>query len=126
MNGNNSVLVVDDDRDVVLGASLRLRAAGYRTDTAQNGREGLMKAINTRPGAIVLDVQMPVMDGLETLDQLQLDQRTRNIPIVMLSASLLDRQRALDAGARFFVEKPYDAPQLLKAVEVAIEEKSRE
>lgn len=118
----HAVLLVDDDRDLAHGAALRLRAAGFRTDTAQSGKEGLRKAVNAQPHAIVLDVRMPGMDGLETLGELRRHHRTQGIPIVMLSASLIDRQAALDAGARFFVDKPYESAKLVCAVSKAIEE----
>jgi len=122
MNQPNSVLVVEDDRDVAFGTSMRLRSAGYETLIAHDGREGIDVARRRHPSVILLDVRMPRMDGLAALDQLQRDRRTRDIPIVMLSASLIDQQAALDAGARFFLAKPYQAHSLLTAVERAIAE----
>ena len=117
----NPVLLVDDDRDVAFGASLRLQAAGYRTLIAHDGHEGIDVARKRHPAAIVLDVRMPRMNGLTALDKLQHDQETRDIPVVMLSASLVDQQAALDAG-RIFLTKPYRATALLTAVEKAISE----
>jgi CheY-like chemotaxis protein len=122
MNPPKSVLVVEDDRDVAFGTSMRLRSAGYETLIAHDGREGVDVAQRLHPSVILLDVRMPRMNGLAALDQLQRDQRTRDIPIVMLSASLIDQQAALDAGARFFLAKPYQAASLLTAVERAIAE----
>jgi CheY-like chemotaxis protein len=116
------VLVVEDDRDVAFGASLRLRAAGYQTLLAHDGHEGVRLAREARPTAIVLDVRMPRMNGLVALNKLQHDDRTKNIPIVMLSASVVDQQAALDAGARYFLTKPYQHTTLLTALERAISE----
>ncbi len=99
---NNAVLLVDDDHDVAFGASLRLRAAGYETLMAHDGREGVAVARQRHPAAIVLDVRMPRMNGLVALANLQRDQRTKDIPIVMLSASLVDQQAALEAGGAIF------------------------
>jgi two-component system response regulator GlrR len=118
-NRFSCVLLVEDDHDVALGASLRLRSAGYQTLIAHDGREGVSVARKACPTAIVLDVRMPRMVALE---KLQHDERTKHIPIVMLSASLVDQQAALDAGARYFLTKPYQSTTLLTAVERAISE----
>jgi CheY-like chemotaxis protein len=116
-----SVLLIDDDRDIVHATSLRLRALGFRTDMAHDGREGLQKARTLLPQAILLDVRMPDIDGLQILDQLQDDPKTRDIPIVMLSASLVDCQAALDSGASYFISKPYAWSQLLAALETVLQ-----
>lgn len=122
MTKQNAVLLVEDDRDVAFGASLRLRAAGYETLLAHDGREGIDVARRRHPAAILLDVRMPRMNGLIALDKLQHDQQTRDIPIVMLSASLVDQQAALDAGARYFLTKPYQPTSLLTAIGKVIAE----
>ncbi len=119
---SSCVLLVEDDHDVAFGTSLRLRSAGYQTLIAHDGFEGITVARKERPTAIVLDVRMPRMNGLVALDKLQHDERTKNIPIVMLSASVVDQQAALDAGARYFLTKPYQPTALLTAVEKAIAE----
>lgn len=118
----NAVLVVEDDHDLAFGASLRLRAAGYETLIAHDGREGVDVARRRHPAAIVLDVRMPRMNGLTALDKLQHDLETSDIPIVMLSASLVDQKAALDAGARYFLTKPYQAVNLLTAIGKVIAE----
>jgi CheY-like chemotaxis protein len=115
----NRILVVDDDRDVLRGARLRLEGAGYETFSAADGEEGVASAVKLRPDAILLDVRMPRMDGLTALAKLRERADTRNIPVVMLSASLIDQQAALDAGARFFLSKPYQGRTLLAAIESA-------
>jgi CheY-like chemotaxis protein len=118
----NTVLLIDDDYDVAFGASLRLQAAGYETLTAHDGQAGVDVARRRHPAAIVLDVRMPRMNGLVALANLQHDQRTKDIPIVMLSASLVDQQAALDAGARYFLTKPYQPTTLVTAVGKVIAE----
>lgn len=111
------VLLVDDDEDVLRALTVRLRAAGYDVLTAADGRAGLSAARTHQPDAIVLDVSMPQMDGLTMLHELRQHETTVGIPVVMLSASLRDRQRALEHGARFFLAKPYDSKHLLTALE---------
>ncbi|MEX0977262.1 MAG: response regulator, partial [Pirellulales bacterium] len=115
-----TVLLVDDDHDVVRGVSLRLRAAGYETLAAYDGEQGVAAAKEARPDAIVLDVRMPGLDGLAALGQLRNCRDTQQIPVVMVSASLVDQHAALDSGARFFLSKPYQPKTLLAAIEAAM------
>ena len=116
------VLIVDDNHDILIGAELRLRAAGYMPQLAYDANEALRRISDSRPDAIVLDMLMPGMNGLELISHLRRSPVTRRIPVIMLSASLSDKQSALDAGARFFLSKPYDAEHLLAAVGAAIHE----
>lgn len=122
MTHHRKVLLVDDDREILHGASLRLRAAGYETLTAHDGRQGVASAVKNAPDAILLDVRMPGQDGFAALDELRQLEPTKKIPIVVLSASVADQQRALEAGARFFLPKPYRGETLLAAVHKAVEE----
>jgi DNA-binding response OmpR family regulator len=124
MLGRNRILVVDDDRDVVRGTRLRVGAAGYDTLVAFDGEEGVAMAVDRHPDAILLDIRMPRKNGLMALAELRAHQQTKNIPIVMLSACLLDQQASLDAGARFFLAKPYQARKLLEALESALDERA--
>jgi CheY-like chemotaxis protein len=115
----NRVLVVEDDRDVLRATRLRLEIAGYKTFSASNGEEGVASAVELHPDVILLDVRMPRMDGLTALAILGERAETENIPVVMLSASVVDQQAALDAGARFFLSKPYQGKTLLAAIKSA-------
>lgn len=117
------ILLVDDDQDLIRGACLRLQAAGYEAIEAHNGRDGLAAALEQPPDAILLDVQMPEMDGIEALAELQAQESTKNIPVVMLSASISEQQKALDAGARIFVKKPYQGNSLVEVVRSALNER---
>jgi CheY-like chemotaxis protein len=116
------ILVVDDDPDVILGASLRLRAAGYEIVAAYDGEQAVAAAIDQQPDAIVLDVRMPHLDGLRALARLRKCDATKDIPVVVVSASLVDQNAALDSGARFFLSKPYQPNSLLAAVASAMSE----
>ena len=115
-----TVLVVDDDCEIVTAATLRLRAAGYRTQTAHDGESGVALAAECHPDAILLDVRMPRKDGLTALKELKQRDDTKEIPVVMLSASIVDQQAALEAGARFFLKKPYCGDTLLQAIASAL------
>ncbi|HTU24637.1 MAG TPA: response regulator [Pirellulales bacterium] len=114
------VLIVDDNQELVRAAALRLRAAGYETLAAFDGEQGVATAVERHPDAIVLDVRMPNKDGLSALAELQATDATRAIPVIMLSASIIDEQAALQAGARYFLKKPYDSGKLLSALATAM------
>lgn len=122
MVATHRILIIDDDADIVCGTTLRLRSAGYATTSASDGPSGIEMAESSHPDAILLDVRMPDTDGLEVLARLRARDATRRIPVVMLSASLRDRLKAAEAGARFFVAKPYQGKTLIDAVYRAINE----
>ena len=115
-----TILLVDDDRDVVLGVSARLRAAGYDSITVRDAEGALATAIERQPDAIVLDVRLPGMDGMAALKEFRSREETRHIPVVMLSASLGSQQAALDNGAKFFLSKPFEGSNLLAALNNAV------
>ncbi|MEE8452148.1 MAG: response regulator [Thermoguttaceae bacterium] len=114
------VLVVDDDREMLCGLDIRLTANGFEVFTATNGRTGVDSAIKNHPDAILMDNYMPVMDGLEALSRLHTNRETTDIPVIMLSASLRDQHKALEQGARFFLQKPCDAVTVVAALNEVI------
>lgn len=119
-----TILIVDDDRQIAESTALRLRSAGYKILVAHDGAEGVATAHLKKPDAIVLDIRMPFLDGMAALGELKSNSGTRRIPVVMLSASVVDQNAALDAGARFFVRKPFCGRELVDAVNVATNETS--
>jgi DNA-binding response OmpR family regulator len=123
MADQRQILIVDDDAHVAHGVSRRLQAAGYATRTAEDGAEGLAAACHQPPDVILLDVMMPRMDGLTALRQLGADHRTCDVPVIMLSASLSDERDALDAGAKYFLKKPYSHEHLFAAVDSALRDR---
>jgi CheY-like chemotaxis protein len=120
--GMSRVLVIDDDPD--LGRVVRrvLELEGYDVVLSDDGLRGLAAAQRQRPDVIVLDLMMPVMDGYQVLEQLQNDPRTRDIPVVVLSAVALDetRERVEAAGASAFLTKPFEPDQLSRALSSVI------
>lgn len=119
MSESKRVLIGDDEQDFLDGVGYWLRAAGYDPQTANDGDSGIDSARNDRP-EVMLDALMPEKDEIETLMQLCSDQIASDIPAIMLSASLRDELRALDAGVRFFLSKPYDGPALTSSVHAAL------
>jgi signal transduction histidine kinase len=114
------VLIVDDDYEVAEALGVRLQGAGYRVLTAHDGQEGIESAVLHRPDAVLMDIRMPVKDGMSALSEMRTHPDTKNLPIIMLSASVRDQQAALDYGARFFIQKPYDAQTVLSALEASM------
>ena len=103
-------------------AQRRLQCAGYHTLEAENGESGVAIAAEKRPDAILLDVRMPVMDGLTALSELRKREDTKEIPVVVLSACVNTQQTALETGARFFLAKPYEGKDLVAAIDAALNE----
>lgn len=120
------VLIVDDDYEVAEALGVRLAGAGYRVLTAHDGQEGIESAVLHRPDAVLMDIRMPVKDGMTALSEMRAHPDTKNLPIIMLSASVRDQQAALDYGARFFIQKPYDAQTVLSALEASMDGGCRE
>jgi len=111
-----SVLVVDDDSDVRALVATLLGRAGYLVTEAPNGRAALKALYGQRPDLVVLDVNMPDLDGWATLERIR---ELSDVPVVMLSArgEELEKVRALRAGADDYVTKPFGRQELLARVE---------
>lgn len=121
---HRTVLVVDDDQEVSQCLGLRLQAAGFEVISAYDGESGLLTAMENQPDAVVLDVRMPKKDGLTVLRELRQHPAMKNTPIVMLSASIRDQHTALEAGASYFVPKPYEASQVLSALHTSLRQET--
>ena len=116
MKPSVSVLVVDDDADVRALVSTLLGRAGYLVAEAPDGRAALKALYGQRPDLVVLDVNMPDLDGWATLERIR---ELSDVPVVMLSArgEELEKVRALRAGADDYVTKPFGRQELLARVE---------
>jgi CheY-like chemotaxis protein len=112
----STVLVVDDDPDTCLLLQTYLGLAGFNVLTASNGRDALTQLAETRPSVILLDLMMPIMDGVEFRRRQQRDIRLRDIPVVCLSARHDARQTAAQLGFTEFISKPFELEALGAAV----------
>lgn len=123
MQAKRKVLLIDDDREIQKCLTVRLRAAGYEVAVASNGRQGIDATRLQKPDVILLDMLMPVMDGLTTLQELRLTKDGQAIPVIALTANVVEqtRKQAYDLGADYFLEKPYESARLIHAVESALE-----
>lgn len=116
---NKCMLIIDDDEDIREVAKLCLEAVGgWQVCTAESGSEGLINAECKKPDAILLDVMMPDMDGLNTLEKLRSNSLTVNIPVIFLTAKddLLDRDKLAQMGVKGIIAKPFDPMNLSEQV----------
>jgi len=118
----SKILIVDDDPFDVDYLELELEDLGYTTVSASNGREGLEKVAVEAPDLILLDVMMPIMDGLTACRILKEDDETRLIPIVIMTGldSFDDRIQGIEAGADDFLTKPVNQRELLARMQTAL------
>jgi len=122
------ILIVDDDEDVLLIVQTILDNAGYATLTARNGREGVEKALEDRPAAILLDVMMPELSGWEVCTTLKSAPETRQIPIALLTvkSEIRDLITGMQVGADDYITKPFTRKKLLSTVNRLLDEKRRD
>ncbi|MCU0640540.1 MAG: response regulator [Candidatus Margulisbacteria bacterium] len=119
------ILVVDDEPDVASLLTLMLKAQGYTVVTASDGQEALEKARSENPDLILLDVMLPRMDGYKVARMLKFDEKYSQIPIIMLTAKIQerDRQTGLEMGANDYLTKPFDTTALLDKIKVLLAKK---
>lgn len=123
---SNSVLIIDDEPRITAALMVRLEAHGYQVFHAINGLAGVEAAAMHHPDAVVLDIRMPDIDGYETSMRIKRLPGLADTPIIFLSADTRDpsRLRAIEAGAVEFLTKPYEASDVLEAVERAVSKHS--
>jgi DNA-binding response OmpR family regulator len=123
MSPRSTVLLVEDDPDLLRFAQVTLRLGGYRPLTATDGHTALALALQARPRLMVLDLRLPELDGWQVLESLRAMPETAALPVLMLTASAgpSDRDRALAAGVTDYLVKPVSADALLAAVERALD-----
>lgn len=119
MSGASRILVVDDEPQIVRALAVNLKALGYHVDTAGTGEEALRIAADHRPDAVVLDLGLPGIDGVDVIRGLRGWTR---IPIIVLSVRESERDKiaALDAGADDYVTKPFGMGELLARLRAAL------
>jgi two-component system OmpR family response regulator len=117
MSDKRKILVAEDDSGIRLIIRTRLEAAGYQVETARNGLEAMNVAQAFRPDALVLDINMPELDGFGVLERLQKASETR-IPTLVLTArhAADDVKRAVRLGAKDYLTKPFSETQLMARV----------
>lgn len=115
------ILMVEDDASIASALSIRLGAQGYQTLTASDGRSGLAVAADQMPDAILMDIRLPDIDGIEVCHRLRDDPTLAHIPVIFLSANINDvaRNEAAGVGAVACIAKPYEIRAVIAAIEAA-------
>jgi CheY-like chemotaxis protein len=112
------VLVIDDDPACRMLCSINLQFEGVIVLEAADGDQGLEQARSERPDLVVTDVRMPGLDGFQLAEALRRDERTRQIPLIFISAEKepANAARARELGALAYLTKPFDPPALTSLV----------
>lgn len=119
-----TILIVEDDLNIVAALEIRCQAAGYSAMAAGDAASGLSKAVQHKPDLILLDISMPAGDGLQLARRLKSLPETNRAPIIFITASKDPdlRQKVMDLGAAGLFEKPYDADELFAVIGHALGE----
>ena len=122
------ILVIDDEPMVIKMATDALVARGFSVSSAPNGYEGLIAARELRPDLILLDVVMPDLDGHEVAARLQKDERTKNIPVIHLTAvgDYSEQLHAMEGGLKDYITKPIKPSDLADRVESFLDPSKRD
>jgi len=113
------VLVIEDNEQNLYLITFLLERAGYRVTQARDGPEGIVKATVSVPGVILLDIQLPGMDGFAVLEALRRIESLARVPIIAVTSHAMagDRERILAAGCDGYMEKPIDAETFIADME---------
>jgi DNA-binding response OmpR family regulator len=109
------VLVVDDERDILSFVQDALTDEGYAVDTAASGEEALQSVMERRPDLIMLDVNLPGVDGWEVLSRLRAAAGEQT-PVVVMTGGYRAQEQALASGAQGYLGKPFDLDDLISSV----------
>ncbi len=115
-----TILYIEDNEDNIFMLTQRLSRKGYTVIVARDGAEGISMARSRLPSLILMDLDLPVVDGWEATRMLKALPQTSGIPIIAVSAYAMadDQRRALDAGCDDFVSKPVDIKALCSRIEM--------
>ena len=120
------IMIVEDEQDVSLLVTKRLRAKGYDVCSLSKGEEVLEKIGSLKADVILLDVWLPDVSGIEVFKRLRSEPSTQEIPVVFFSANPLQEEFCLkELGADGFIKKPYEAGELLEIIKKISEESRR-
>lgn len=116
------ILAIDDDERIRRLVEINLQRAGYRISTAADGVEGLEQIARERPDLVLLDINMPRLDGIEMLRRLRADAATATLPVILLTAKSRDEDilEGKRSGADYYLNKPFSPTELLALVREAL------
>ena len=117
-----NILIVEDERDIADLLRYNLQEAGFKTDYVRNGADALQQAVEKKPDLILLDLMLPEVDGMIVCRLLKNDPRTKNIPIVMVTAKTEEKDRVagLELGADDYIIKPFSPREVVLRVSAVL------
>jgi DNA-binding NtrC family response regulator len=121
---NRRILIIDDERPILLTLDALLGRHGYQVETAATASYGLRMLKSNSPAVILLDLQLPDADGLQTLEQIKRDHPETQVIILTAHDSLNNAIESIKRGAYHFISKPYAPEELLSLIEKALEKQS--
>ena len=116
-----SILVVEDSAEIRNVWQRLLAAAGFLVIEAADGAEGVRKAQQYRPDLVLMDLNLPVLDGISAIEQLKSNITTASVPVIVLSGDVRGAARAHAAGCEMFLAKPVRVRQLLNAIATTLD-----
>ena len=123
---SDKILVVDDEADILSLLEYNLKKAGFKVGTAKDGPDAIEAAHRETPALILLDIMLPGMDGTEVLRRLKASERTRGIPVMMLTAKgeEVDKIVGFELGAEDYITKPFSPRELLLRLKAVLKRSS--
>lgn len=128
MAARESILIVDDEPNIRMAMKVALEREGYAVSEAYDGRDALRSIYADRPDLVLLDIMLPAMNGYDVTIKLREDERTRRLPIIMVTAKgqITDRIHGLDLGADDYISKPFDLRELVARVNAMLRRRAAE
>jgi len=115
---NKTILIVDDEPDMVYAVEMQLKANNYNVISASDGQKGLEMARNQKPDLIILDLMLPKLDGYKICRLLKFDEKYKKIPIIMYTArgQKEDKNIGYEVGTDVYLVKPFEPQVLLENI----------
>ena len=114
-----TILIVDDEQDLLTLLEIRLKTFGFNVLTALDGEEGFRKAKEEKPDLILLDILMPIVDGVTMAANLRKDENTKKIPVVFLTSLVNEEEikQKHKIGGETFLAKPFEAEEMMSVIQ---------
>jgi CheY-like chemotaxis protein len=113
------IMVADDEEDIKAVLEMFLEVAGYDVITAYDGLDAIEKIHESKPDLVLMDIMMPLIDGIEVVRQMKADDSIKHIPVIMLTAASKSDmvEKAMQAGAVDYIQKPFEPEQVQNVIQ---------